>query len=183
MIETSGCVDFSLRNLAAALGVTVSSLYNHINGQEELLSAVGLRAVELLILEEELAISGKNPEPALYALADAYRQFALEHTALYQIIMGIPLRSDTVLKAAAERLAEPVLQVLSSLGLQNEAQVHYQRVLRSIMHGFIFHETGGGFLRSEFDREVSYQLAVRCIISDIRQIKGNSAHVQNCHMR
>lgn len=172
-IESNGYADFSLRSLAATLNVTVSSLYNHIQGQEELLAAVGLRAVDILVGQEEQAIGRCPLEQALYALADAYRTFALEHKSLYQIVMGIPRLSDPVLTAAAERIAKPILQVFAAFGLDEEEQIHYQRVLRSVMHGFIAHEIGGGFSRTSFDRNTSYRTAIRCIISDIRQTKGS----------
>lgn len=170
-IELHGYAAFSLRNLASALGITVSSLYNHIDGQEELYQLIGLRAVEMLAVREESAVSGKEPEQALYALADACRQFAQEHPELYQIIMGIPNRSNPRLSAAAEQIATPIFHVLTAFGLDEEEQIHYQRALRSVMHGFIAHETGGGFSRTGFDRNISYQIAIRCIISDIQRSK------------
>lgn len=166
-IELHGYAAFSLRSFASALGITVSSLYNHINGQEELYKSIGLRAVDMLVKQEESAIYNKKPKEALCALANAYRQFALEHTELYQIIMGIPKRSDPVLNAAAERIAGPIFQVLAAFGLDEETQIHYQRVLRSIMHGFFIHEISGGFSRSQFDKDISYQVGIECIIANI----------------
>ena len=171
-IELNGYANFSLRSLAANLDVAVSSLYNHIRGQEDLLTAIGLRAVEMLVNQVLQAISGCAPEQALYALADAYRTFALKHTELYQIITGIPKLADPVLSAAAEQIANPILQVFSAFGLNETMQIHYQRILRSTMHGFIAHETGGGFSRMVFDRNTSYQIAIRCIISDIKEAES-----------
>ena len=43
-IERKGLAAFSLRDLASHLGVRVSSLYNHVGGQSELLALVGVRA-------------------------------------------------------------------------------------------------------------------------------------------
>ncbi|MDE7210154.1 MAG: TetR/AcrR family transcriptional regulator, partial [Lachnospiraceae bacterium] len=84
-IEEKGLTAFSLRNLAASLGVQVSSLYNHIHGQNDLLAEVGICAVNMLTGLEEAAIADKLRDEALFSLADTYRQFAGEHTELYRI--------------------------------------------------------------------------------------------------
>lgn len=163
LIEEKGFAEFSLRILAAALEVQVSSLYNHISGQNELLTEVGIRAVDLLTTLEERAIAGKDTDQALFALADAYRLFAKEHPELYRIIMGVHILHLSVLETEIKKIVAPILTVLSGYELSEEKQMHYQRILRSIMHGFYAHESTGGFTYTEIDREISYQLAIQCV--------------------
>ena len=163
LIEERGLAEFSLRTLAASLEVQVSSLYNHISGQNELLTEVGIRAVDLLTALEENAIAGKKTDEALFALADAYRLFAKEHPELYRIIMGVHILHLPVLEKEIKKIVAPILTVLSGYELPIERQMHYQRILRSIMHGFYAHESTGGFTYTEIDRETSYQLAIQCV--------------------
>lgn len=163
LIEEKGLRAFSLRALAVSLGVQVSSLYNHVSGQDELLTEVGIRAVGMLTAREEEAIAGKAVEEALFALADAYRLFAKEHPELYRIIMGVHILHLSVPEAEIKKTIAPILSVLSGYGLPYERQLHFQRVLRSVMHGFYAHESTGGFTYPEIDREISYRLAIRCI--------------------
>ena len=163
LIEKNGVASFSLRNLASALEIRVSSLYNHISGQNELLTEVGTRAVTLLTAMEEEAIAGKETDEALFALADAYRLFAGEHPELYRIIMGVHILRLTVLETEIKKIVAPILTVLSGYGLPEDRQMHYQRILRSIMHGFYAHESTGGFTYTQIDRETSYRLAIQCV--------------------
>ena len=88
-IEKNGLSAFSLRNLAAFLGVQVSSLYNHIEGQSDLLAEVGICAVNMLTGLEEASIADKLRDEALFSLANAYRRFAREHTLLTLIRMPV----------------------------------------------------------------------------------------------
>ena len=162
LIEEKGLAEFSLRAVATALGIQVSSLYNHISGQNELLGAVGCREVHMMTKQEQ-AISGKHNDEALFALADAYRLFATEHPELYRIIMGVHALKLSVLETEIRKIVAPNLTVLSGYGIPLDRQMHYQRILRSIMHGFYAHESTGGFSYAEIEREASYRLAVKCV--------------------
>ncbi len=162
-IERGGLAAFSLRSLASHLGVRVSSLYNHVGGQNELLAMVGLRAVAMLEAAECAAIEGKAREEALFALADAYRGFAREHTELYRIIMGVHTISEPALVTEAERVVRPIMRVMGDYGLTGEAAIHGQRLLRSAMHGFFAHEHAGGFSLMPADKEESYRMLIGAI--------------------
>lgn len=174
-IEEGGMAAFSLRALASSMGIQVSSLYNHIRGQRDLMTAVGLRAVAMLTEAEARAIRGREPEEALFALADAYRRFAWEHTELYRLVMGVHALAIPELEAAAKGIAEPILQVLSGFGVEGDARIHGQRLLRSVMHGFFALENRGGFSGAPVDRETSYRLAIECVAAQLRKTGGNTA--------
>lgn len=173
-IEENGLPAFSLRTLAAALEIQVSSLYNHIKGQNELLTEIGLRAVDMLAELEESAIQNKKKDEALVALADAYRFFAKEHTQLYRIIMGVHNLDIPILESAAQKIAKPILRVISDYGVEEDMQIHYQRMLRSVMHGFFVHESSGGFSVSSIDKDVSYRLSIECIAAQLNANGGKN---------
>ena len=129
-IEKNGLSAFSLRNLAAFLGVQVSSLYNHIEGQSDLLAEVGICAVNMLTGLEEASIADKLRDEALFSLANAYRRFAREHTELYRIIMGVHTLDIPLLESEAKKIVKPILRVISDYGIEGNRQIHYQRLLR-----------------------------------------------------
>lgn len=172
LIEQEGLSAFSLRSLAASLKIQVSSLYNHIQGQTELLAEVGLRAVDMLTEMEEAAIADRQRDEALYALADAYRLFAREHTELYRIIMGVHTIAIPILESAAEKIAKPILRVISDYGIKGDEQIHYQRMLRSVMHGFFAHEDSGGFSVSAVSKNDSYHFSIGCIAAMLNAARG-----------
>ena len=171
LIEENGLKNFSLRAAASSLGIQVSSLYNHITGQNDLLNAVGCRAVHMMTEREEQAIAGKTADEALFALADAYRCFAGEHPELYRIIMGVHVLKLSVMETEIKKIVAPILAVLARYGIPEERQMHYQRILRSVMHGFFAHEHSGGFSLSEIDREESYHLAIQCVANALHMEK------------
>ena len=162
-IERHGLAAFSLRSLATHLGVRVSSLYNHIGGQSELLAQVGLRVVDMLEAAETTAIEGKHREEALRALADTYRGFARAHTELYRIIMGVHTISEPALETEAERVVKPILRVVHDYGIEGETAIHAQRMIRSAMHGFFAHENAGGFSLMPAEKDESYRLLIGCL--------------------
>lgn len=171
-IEENGLSAFSLRGLAASLEIKVSSLYNHIRGQSELLAEVGLRAADMLTGLEENAIINKWKDEALFALADAYRLFAREHTELYRIIMGVHTLHIPISESAAEKIAGPVFRVISDYGIEKDMQLHYQRLLLSVMHGFFAHENNGYFPVSAASREDSYRFSIACIAARLNADSG-----------
>lgn len=170
LLEEHGLHSFSLRALAASLGVRVSSLYNHISGQEELLTALGLQAVDELCAELENAISGKYRSDALFALGRAYRSFALAHPQLYRLIMGAHGLRLPTLEEGATRISTPIFRLVEDYGLDGAAGIHAQRLLRSVMHGFYSHEQLGGFTLAEADREESYRFALESVAAQFEKM-------------
>ena len=146
LIEEKGLAAFSLRALAASMQIQVSSLYNHISGQNELLTEVGFRAVQMMTRQEELAITGRHTDEALYALADAYRLFAKEHPELYRIIMGVHILHLSVLETELKKNRRPHLdgsvRLWDSTGtpdaLPADPAEHHARILCARKHRRLF---------------------------------------------
>lgn len=121
---------------------------------------------------EKEAIAGKSGDEALFALALAYRKFAKEHYELYLLIMNIPKGKNPVLELAAEEIMEPILEVLEDYKIDKEMQMHYQRSLRSMMHGFVAHEEYGAFSHYPIDRDKSYEISIGLIAESLRRLGG-----------
>lgn len=163
LVEERGPLGLSMRELAEALNVKAASLYNHISGMDDLMGQVGLRATEMRTKAQLEAIEGKTRAEALFALADAYHAFAMAHENLDRVIMGLQRNLSPVLPQAGELTMKPILQVLDSYALSDDAKIHWQRVLRATMHGFCVHQHMGGFSHSDLPVQDSYHLAIRAI--------------------
>jgi len=167
LIDEYGYSNFSMRLLADKLGVKTASLYTHIDSMNSLITEVGL-----LVLKEQKEylmsyISGKHRGQAVMALALAYRNFAKEHKELYRFIMQIPISSNDELKRAATMVTEPFMHVLIEYKFSNKQKMHWQRILRGTMHGFISQEEYGYFSHYPIDVEESYKLAIQCLIEGL----------------
>lgn len=160
LIEEKGMVTFSMRALADKLNVKTASLYTHIESMEDLFTAVELYALKMQ----------KNAQlSAVLALADISRNFAKEHAELYRLIMQMPAGKNETLKSAAAMTAEPAMQVLSDYHIPELRKMHWQRVLRGVIHGFISQENAGYFSHYPVDIKDSYRLAVQCIITGLHE--------------
>ncbi len=169
MIEEMGSEKFSMRLLADRLGVKTASLYTHLGSMEELYTQVGLEALKKQQEYQMNAISGKNRDEAVKSLALAYRRFGKEHRELYRFIMSMPEGFAKTLQTAASVIVEPSMKVLSAYNIDEKQRMHWQRVLRSTMHGFISHEENGYFSHYPADIEESYHLAIECILDGLHK--------------
>ena len=163
LVDRGGPATCSMRELAEVLEVKAASLYNHIAGMDDLMGHVGLRAVEMRTAAQLAAIGEKTRLDGLVALANSYHAFAMTHPHLDRVIMGLQRDLSPVLPQASELTMQPILKVLNSYVLSDEAKIHWQRVLRAAMHGFCYHQHIGAFSHSDLPVSDSYQLAIRCI--------------------
>lgn len=175
LIEEKGYAAFSMGELAKSLNIKTASLYNHVESLDALFTEVGLAAVSQMVESEKKAIEGKEKTKALFAIADAYRAFAKDHNELYRVIMGLQKSGNEILERAAGQITEPIMQVLSSYGLNREEQMYWQRILRSMMHGFVAHEEAGGFSHFPIDKNESYLMAIQCVADGLQNI-GKKHH-------
>lgn len=174
MMEQDGAAQFSMRKLAEKLGVKTASLYTHIESMEALLTEIGLEALndqKNCLMD---AIGEHHRDAAVIAIADGYRQFAFKHRELYQLIMQMPSGNNEVLKKAAAVTAEPFMKVLNDYPLSDSRKMHWQRVLRGLMHGFISEEQSGYFSHYPVPAAESYDIAVRCIIDGLHKEEGRN---------
>lgn len=95
MIRVGGLEQFSLRRLAADLGVTAPALYAHVGSKQDLLR--GVAEVEFRGLIARFgAARDRDPVERLRALAHSYVNYALESPRLFQtaFLFRPDLRAD-----------------------------------------------------------------------------------------
>ena len=87
LIAERGVREFSLAEASRRLGVTVAAPYRHFADRDDLLAAVGVRALDAFAAA--LAAEGRDtdpPEQRLAALARAYVRFAAEQRPLFDTL-------------------------------------------------------------------------------------------------
>lgn len=171
LIEEQGFEKFSMRELAERLHVKTAALYNHIESMDALHAQVGYYAISELRQAQISAVQGKSREDAVRALVEAFYGFAKEHPQLYQVIMSLPMTKDDALLHAAGGIVEPIMGVLSQYDLDEAQKMHLQRVLRSILHGFISQEAAGCFRQFPVDITDSFQLATHCFLNSLHAME------------
>ncbi len=171
LIRKYGYESFSLNELARYLGVKPASLYNHVKSAEEIYTEVGLRAINGMSTAMNNAMVGKKQDDAIKALALSYRTYAHNNPGLYKVIMALPMTKDKVLSEATPEIIRPIMQALSVYRLTEEQIVHWQRILRSVMHGFVSQEEAGYFRHSAINVDESYLLGVDNVIYGVQKAR------------
>jgi AcrR family transcriptional regulator len=148
LLETRGSAQLSLREVAREAGVSHAAPAHHFGDKSGLLTAVAIEGYELL--RETLVASqtpkGRSPEQRLLDAGYAYIQFALTHTAHFEVMFRPALtNSETPEYLAISQAAKDVLETcIRNFLLQQspEVQIPEQQIqatviaLWSQVHGF-----------------------------------------------
>jgi len=132
----------TLALVAERSGVSLPALYKHVDGLEAARRGVTLLATGELTERMTAVAAGRAGREALAAIAAAYRDYAVQHPGRYAATTRAPAVGDTEheqLGAAAVALIEAALASYAAV------DVHAIRYVRSVLHGFVSLETGGGF--------------------------------------
>lgn len=167
LIEQGGVEFFSMRALAEKLNVKTASLYNHVESMDALLADVCAHALKMQRDALMHSVALERGRAAVGALADAYRQFAKAHRQLYRLIMQRAAACGERSSEAAQCIVDPFMYVLQDSALTLEEKVHWQRVLRGLVHGFVAQEEAGFFAHLPENVNESFQIAIQCYVDGL----------------
>jgi AcrR family transcriptional regulator len=143
--DAEGLDAVTLARIAELVGVRPPSLYKHVDGLGGVISGLALRGVLEAQKRIAQATVGRSGDAALFAMAEAYWQFAHDHPGLYAASTVAASEENVELANAASHLLDTVLAVLRGYDLDGEDALHAVRAVRAIVHGFVDLEARGGF--------------------------------------
>lgn len=186
LADREGLNAVTLARLASELGVRPPSLYAHVQGIDDLVRGLGARGARELASEMGRAVEGRAGSDALWALAHAYRAYALGHPGTYDAAQRArELRHDSEAAAAGHAATEVALAVLRGYGLEGDDAVHAARLIRVTLHGFVALEAAGGFaielpLEETFERVVAaLDLALRARLTNPGRASSTDTETRN----
>jgi AcrR family transcriptional regulator len=158
--DAEGLEAVTLARVAGELGVRAPSLYNHVDGRDDVLRAIAVRGVRELSSALREAAVGRSSADALTAAAGAYRAYARAHPGRYAATVAAPTRGDAEHRAAASEAVDVMLAVMRGWDLEGDDAIHAVRAFRSAVHGFVAIEAADGFgmavdVDASFDRLVA----------------------------
>lgn len=158
--DASGYDSLTMASVASELGVTVPSLYKHVEGLDGMRRRLSIASTARLAAVVSSAAIGKSRGDALDSFCRAYRDYARSHPGRYAATVVAPRAADEAHQAVVQSVLEPVLAVLAGYGLVQEDAIDAARLVRSSLHGFVALELIGGFglsrdLDASFDQLVT----------------------------
>jgi AcrR family transcriptional regulator len=153
LADEVGLAQLTLAALAERLGVRQPSLYKHIDGMAGLRRSISIRAkVELADILARAAV-GRSGGGAIQSMSRAYRQWALHHPGRYEAAQWAPAAGDEEDEVASSTVVQICADVLTAYDLRDDDAIDAIRAFRSMLHGFVALESGGGFgLPVDIDR-------------------------------
>lgn len=165
--DEHGLAAVTVSALARQFEVRPASVYSHISGLDELLDRTSLFALHELAdrLADDLA--GKAGRDALFAFANAHRDYARAHPGRWQAAQR---RLDAETAAASEggKIARFARAIMRGYGLSADDEVHAVRLLGSAVNGFVAIEAGGGFDHSAPPAGESWNRVLDAIDTSLR---------------
>lgn len=169
--DEQGVEGVTLAALAARLGVRSPSLYNHFDGQNGLRVLLAVHGLNKLGDEISEASRGMSGAEAIQAMGKGYADFARRHPGLYEMTLQAPDGVHPELIEAGERVLKLIIDLLKPYRMDEQAELHAVRGLRSILHGFASLEQKGGF-GMPLDTGLSLHTTLEAFLSGIDKFRG-----------
>ena len=163
LADSDGLDRLTLAGLAAQLGVRSPSLYNHVDGLADVRAGLAASALQDVHAAVLAAVAGRSGEAAVFAAADAYRRYALDHPGRYAAMQRAPAEGSEQ-AGPAEALVQLFARLLEPWQLSENDTIHAIRALRSAIHGFVELERIGGF-GIDLSTDVSYDRLIHMLVA------------------
>ncbi|KRN28044.1 TetR/AcrR family transcriptional regulator [Liquorilactobacillus mali] len=160
ILDQQGLEKVTLKNIATELNIKSPSLYNHIKSLDDILLQTARRSLENLYNNLVKSIIGLEKEKALLALSDTYRAFFKSHPGQYSLTQKVALwNKNNFSVSKSDEILQLVERILVGYNIKDENAIHFIRVWRSYMHGFLLLETNESFgLDTDIDESFTYGL-------------------------
>lgn len=165
LVDKFGSDQFSIRGLARELDVQVSSLYNHIKNEHELLLEVAKKAAVFYTEYIDELVVGLPLDEATYKASDGFRSFVHEHKFLYELLIDQKWQGEPEFEKINEMFTIPLYNIIKAYGITDKIQQdHLYILMRVVTHGFASLDTLGVFDRLSVNTTESYHILCKGVI-------------------
>ncbi len=177
MIDEKGKENFSMRQLAAKLGVQVSSLYNHVNNEFDLLLQVAKLAATMYTDYIQEQIAGLPIDESTVKAGDCFRAFLKEHKYLYELLIDPRWISDSEFDKVIEAFTQPIYLIAQMYGVTDKEDLDNMYIaMRTVTHGFSTLDAIGVFDQLSIDPAEGYHMMIESVINMMKKLsEKNSA--------
>lgn len=167
IVNKIGLEQITLKMLADDLGIKSPSLYNHINGLDDLkkqLMIFGWKQMQEQITQSVIGVTGYD---ALKAMCYAFYDYATENPGVFNVMLWYNKFKNDEMAEATSGLLSIIFKVVASLKLPEEYGFHLIRTFRGFLEGFSLLVNNGSFGHSLPIRD-SFELSLNILVEGIK---------------
>ncbi|MGK2950731.1 MAG: TetR/AcrR family transcriptional regulator [Acidimicrobiales bacterium] len=140
LMSEQGSAGASMRQLAAACGLNVATLYHHFPSKAELLRSVmqERRYGERLAVEQPPIDGAAPPRDRLVALVEWLWASALEEEAVWRLLVGESLRGEAAARDSAREVVDALADTLEAWLGQGFPELPDHPALARVIRGQVF---------------------------------------------
>jgi AcrR family transcriptional regulator len=152
LLMREGATALSMRRIAQLVGCSTTVLYTMFGNKQGLVDELYLRGFDMMRQALEAVSRPDHPQNYIYALCDAYRNFALAHSTYYAIMFLKIMPEYTPSKAnlqlgetSFQLLVDAVQACVASRSISENEAWEIARIIWATVHGHVGLELAGHF--------------------------------------
>ena len=174
LANKDGLNKVTLKELAHILDIRSPSLYNHINGLDDLRDCLMLYGWKQLGDAVTIAAVGKSGDDAVRAMCKSYYDYTVNNPGIFEAMMWFNQNNSLEAGQISEDLTKLTALVLSAYGLDDEEKIHASRMFRSFLQGFSSLVNTKSFA-DPVSIENSFDFAIDILLKGLDAIKKGAA--------
>ena len=166
----TGIENLSLKTLAAKLGVKPPSLYNHVDGLDDLKQQImlyGWKEMEDRIIQAVIGLTGYD---AIRAMCHAFHQYATENQGIFSAMLWYNQYENEQTREATLKMFSVFLKITKSLNISQDNCAHLVRMFRGFLEGFTLLENHHAFGNVQ-PIEDSFHLSIDILIEGMKKLE------------
>jgi len=171
LADKDGLEKVTLKELAQILDIRSPSLYNHIEGLDELRTALMLHGWATLGIIITMSAVGKSGDDAVRAMCYAYRDYATAHPGVFEAMLWYNQHSSQEAARTTEELTKLIALVLAEYNLEENEKIHVSRMFRSFLQGFCSISNNNGFA-DPVSIQKSFDFGVEILIKGLASLRA-----------
>ena len=170
LVNNVGIENITLKMLADDLNIQPPSLYNHIQGLEDLkkeLMVYGWLQTEEKIIE---AVAGIGGYEALEVACRTFLEYATANPGVFNAMLWYNKFESVETQNATAKLFSVAFKIASSLNISQENCVHLTRTFRSFLEGFALLVNNNAFGNPVSTKD-SFEISLKVLIAGLKTLE------------
>ena len=165
-----GIENLSLKTLAAQLGVKSPSLYNHVDGLDDLKQQImlyGWKEMEDRIIQAVIGLTGYD---AIRAMCHAFHKYATENQGVFSAMLWYNQFENEQTREVTSKMFSVFFKITKSLNISQDNCSHLVRMFRGFLEGFALLENHRAFGNVQ-SIEDSFNLSIDILIEWMKKLE------------